>query len=216
MERRAARPGHRRSHTARSPGARARRPSRRPRRRDGHDRHDCRRPLCAWPIRSTWSAAAHVHVAQLRPAAVDRYPEGAVPPARFSQGVDTLKSVAPDFADAYRIVNSTSASSRTWLTPCRSRLARFEDQDHHGGVQARRRRLTRTRCSSRSLPRGPLFLINESFLKLYVEYAPTDKEGDAAGRRHRAVRIRLDGGRGRPTSGCRRSTTSAWSSTSDR
>ena len=53
--------------------------------------------------RSGAGAAQHP---QLRPAAVDRNAEGSVPPAELPAGQRQLISADPDFADAYRMVNS--------------------------------------------------------------------------------------------------------------
>jgi hypothetical protein len=97
----------------------------------------------------------------------------------FSQGVDTLKSVAPDFADAYRIVNSTSVFPNV-ADALPLALGGFETKIIKEGyklVDA----VDPDKIFEQVLPRGPLFLINESFLKLYVEYAPTDKNGAPLG-----------------------------------
>ncbi len=97
----------------------------------------------------------------------------------FSQGVDTLKSVAPDFADAYRIVNSTSVFPNV-ADAVPLALGGFETKIIKEGyrlVDA----VDPDKIFEQVLPRGPLFLINESFLKLYVEYAPTDKNGTSLG-----------------------------------
>lgn len=97
----------------------------------------------------------------------------------FSQGVDTLKSVAPDFADAYRIANSTSVFPNV-ADAVPLALGGFETKIIKEGyklVDA----VDPDKIFEQVLPRGPLFLINESFLKLYVEYAPTDKNGAPLG-----------------------------------
>jgi hypothetical protein len=106
----------------------------------------------------------------------------------FSQGVDTLKSLAPDFADAYRVVNSTSVFPNVGdAVPLV--LGSFETKIIKEGyklVDASQP----DKILEQVLPRGPLFLINESFLKLYVEYAPTDKDGNSLG--DGSVRFGLD------------------------
>jgi hypothetical protein len=100
----------------------------------------------------------------------------------FKTGLDQLLGAAPDFADAYRIVNSVGIFPnvqdalplslglfKTTILPEGYRLLDAADPD---------------KVFEQVLPPGPLYLINEEFLKIYVEYAKKDKNGttQAAGK----------------------------------
>ncbi len=98
----------------------------------------------------------------------------------FQQGVDELMGAAPDFADAYRLLNTKGIFPNIQdavplvLGAFRTRIIdegyRLLDAADPG------------RILEQVLPEGPLFLVNESFLKIYVEYsfAKNDKTGTAA------------------------------------
>ena len=106
----------------------------------------------------------------------------------FRQGVDALQSLSPDFADAYRIVNSTSVFPNV-ADAVPLVLGRYETKIIKEGfklVDA----VQPDKIFEQVLARGPLYLINEKFLKMYVEYAPTDKTGGSLG--DGSVRFGLD------------------------
>jgi hypothetical protein len=93
----------------------------------------------------------------------------------FKTGVDELMSAPPDFADAYRMLNSVAIfpnvadalplSLGAFKTRIVAEGYRLLDQANPDAVL------------EQLLPPGPLYLINEEFLKLYVEYAKKDKNG---------------------------------------
>ena len=100
---------------------------------------------------------------------------------RFTPGVKQLFGEAPDFADAYRIVKSVAVFPNvqdavplvlgTFKTQIIAEGYRLIDQANPGKV------------FDQVMPAGPLFLINEKFLKIYVEYAKSPAAADA-GRLH--------------------------------
>ena len=93
----------------------------------------------------------------------------------FKTGVDEVMGAPPDFADAYRMLNSVAIFPNIQdalpltLGSFKTRIVeegyRLLDQANPNDV------------FEQLLPPGPLFLINEEFLKLYVEYAKKDKNG---------------------------------------
>lgn len=93
----------------------------------------------------------------------------------FKTGVDQLMGAPPDFADAYRMLNSVGIFPNVQdalplaLGAFKARIVeegyRLLDQASPDSV------------FEQLLPPGPLYLINEEFLKLYVEYAKKDKNG---------------------------------------
>ncbi|MEA2600136.1 MAG: hypothetical protein QOF89_1128 [Acidobacteriota bacterium] len=93
----------------------------------------------------------------------------------FKQGVDQLLSAPPDFADAYRIVNSPGIFPNV-QDALPLALGAFQTK-----ILAEGYRLLDpadpAKVFEQKLPEGPLFLINEKFLKIYVEYAKKDKTG---------------------------------------
>ena len=94
---------------------------------------------------------------------------------RFKPGVDQLLSETPDFADAYRIVNSKGIFPNV-KDALPLALGTFQTK-----ILAEGYRLldpgTPAKVFEQLLPEGPLYLINEKFLKIYVEYAKKDKNG---------------------------------------
>jgi hypothetical protein len=97
----------------------------------------------------------------------------------FQEGSDILRGAPPDFADAYRMINSSGifpnvqdalplalGSFQTKILAEGYRLLDQADPD---------------KVFEQLLPEGPLYLINEQFLKLYVEYAPKDKDDNPLG-----------------------------------
>jgi hypothetical protein len=93
----------------------------------------------------------------------------------FQNGLDQLLGAAPDFADAYRIINSAGIFPNVqdalplnlgaFTTKILSEGYRLLDQADPDKV------------FEQILPPGPLYLINEEFLKVYVEYAKKNKSG---------------------------------------
>lgn len=93
----------------------------------------------------------------------------------FQEGKDLLLGAPPDFADAYRMVNSAGIFPHV-QDALPLALGAFQTQILPEGY----RLLDPTdpaKVFEQILPEGPLFLINETFLKIYVEYAKKDKNG---------------------------------------
>jgi hypothetical protein len=98
----------------------------------------------------------------------------------FQQGVDQLLGAPPDYADAYRLVNTKGIFPNVqdavplalgaFKTSIIKEGYKLIDQANPASV------------FEQLLPAGPLKLIDESFLKIYVEYefAKNDKNGTAA------------------------------------
>jgi hypothetical protein len=97
----------------------------------------------------------------------------------FQDGIQELKSATPDFADAYRLVNSKgifpniqdalSLNLGTFKTKILAEGYKLLDEADPA------------RIFQQVLPDGPLYLINEQFLKLYVEYSNKDRDGNPVG-----------------------------------
>jgi hypothetical protein len=93
----------------------------------------------------------------------------------FRTNLDELISAPPDFADAYRMLNSVAIFPNiqdalplnlgAFKTTIVEEGYRLLDQANPDAV------------FEQLLPPGPLYLINEDFLKLYIEYAKKDKNG---------------------------------------
>jgi hypothetical protein len=100
----------------------------------------------------------------------------------FRQGTDRLFGAAPDFADAYRLVGSSGIfpnvqdalplSFGTFQTKIIAEGYKLLDPADPNKV------------FEQLLPEGPLYLINEDFLKIYVEYALKDTKGNKTGDGH--------------------------------
>jgi hypothetical protein len=97
----------------------------------------------------------------------------------FQKGVDQVLGAPPDFADAYRLVNSSGIFPLVQdalplaLGAFRTKIL---DEGYKLLDQA-----DPNKVFEQVLPEGPLYLINEDFLKIYVEYAPKDKNGNKQG-----------------------------------
>ncbi len=93
----------------------------------------------------------------------------------FKQGVDQLLGAPPDFADAYRIVNSKGIFPNV-QDALPLALGTFQTK-----ILAEGYKLldpgNPAKAFDQKLPEAPLYLINEKFLKIYVEYAKKDKAG---------------------------------------
>ena len=90
-------------------------------------------------------------------------PGGVVPPK-----VDQLFSDPPDFADAYRLVNTKGIFPNV-ADAAQLDLGTFETKILEAGYKLVDK-LDPPKLFEQILPPGPLYLINEDFLKLYVEY----------------------------------------------
>jgi hypothetical protein len=96
------------------------------------------------------------------------------PVPSFEDGVDRLLGDTPRFADAYRILNSEIFPNIEDALPLA--LGGFETRILEQGYQLLDQ-LDPTAVFEQILPDGPLFLINEDFIKIYVEYAKKDAAG---------------------------------------
>ena len=93
----------------------------------------------------------------------------------FQTSVDQLLGAPPDFADAYRMLNSVGIFPNV-QDALPLNLGAFKTRILEEGYKL----LDQTNPDNvfeQLLPPGPLYLINEEFLKLYVEYAKKDKNG---------------------------------------
>lgn len=95
---------------------------------------------------------------------------------RFQQGVDQLLGEAPDFADAYRIINSPGIFPNV-QDALPLALGAFKTKILAEGYRLLDE-VAPDKVFEQLLPEGPLYLINEKFLKIYVEYAKKDKSGN--------------------------------------
>ena len=98
----------------------------------------------------------------------------------FQQGVDQLLGAAPDFADSYRLINTKGIFPNVKdavplvLGAFKTRIIdegfKLLDEANPGKVL------------EQVLPKGPLYLINESYLKIYIDYnfAANAKNGTPA------------------------------------
>jgi hypothetical protein len=97
----------------------------------------------------------------------------------FAEGVDQLlvgaAGGAPDFADAYRIVNSAGIFP-TVQDALPLALGTFQTKILAEGYKLVDQ-IDPTKVFELQLPDTPLYLVNEQFLKIYVEYAKKDKTG---------------------------------------
>ena len=149
----------------------------------GNDRRRRRMTCSAWPTRSISCGRPVAANAQLRTLAVDRDPEGAVPPARLQAGRRRGPRGTRPTSPTPTASSTRRASSRTCRTRSRWPSARSRRRSSPKAT-ACSTRPTRTRCSSSCCREGPLYLINETFLKLYVEYAKKDKNGNTTADGH--------------------------------
>jgi len=95
---------------------------------------------------------------------------------RFKEKVSTLLSEAPDFADAYRIVKSPGIFPNV-QDALPLALGAFQTKIIAEGYRLLDVANPAAVFEQKNLPAGPLFLIHEDFLKIYVEYAKKDKNG---------------------------------------
>ena len=100
----------------------------------------------------------------------------------FKQGLDEVLGAPPDFADAYRIVNSPGIFPNVQDTLPLA-LGSFKTKVLSEGYRLLDE-ADPNKVFEQLLPEGPLYLINETFLKLYVEYAKKDKDGNTTADGH--------------------------------
>jgi hypothetical protein len=96
---------------------------------------------------------------------------------RFTDGLKELVHEAPDFADAYRIVNGAGIFPNV-KDALPLALGGFKTKILEEGYKLLDE-VNPDKIFEQILPEGPLLLVNESFLKIYVEYAKRNKEGNA-------------------------------------
>lgn len=94
----------------------------------------------------------------------------------FREGVSQLLGLQPDIADAYRILNSAGIFPNV-QDALPLNLGSFQTQ-----ILAQGYKLVdpgdAAKAFQQKLPDTPLYLVNEDFLKLYIEYAKKDKAGN--------------------------------------
>lgn len=94
----------------------------------------------------------------------------------FQDGVSQLLSLKPDFADAYRILNSAGIFPNV-QDALSLDLGSFQTQILEQGYKLVDPG-NLAKVFQQTLPDTPLYLVNEDFLKLYVDYAKKDKAGN--------------------------------------
>ena len=87
---------------------------------------------------------------------------------RFEKGVKQLKSEPPNFADAYRLVNTKGIFPKVQDTEVLN-LGAFQTEILASGYKLVNPALPGTGFEH-AMQKGPLSIINESFLKIYIEY----------------------------------------------
>lgn len=98
---------------------------------------------------------------------------------RFEENVNELKSAVPDFADAYRLVNSKGIFPKVQDTEAMN-LGAFKTKILAEGYKLLNE-ANPAEIFKHQMQKGPLFLVNEKFLKIYVEYENVDKNGGSLG-----------------------------------
>ena len=133
----------------------------------------------------------------------------------FQQGVDQLLGATPDFADAYRLVNSTGIFPNV-QDALPLNLGALQDADPRRRATSLLDQADPDKVFEQLLPPGPLYLINEDVpedLRRVRQEGQERRHAPATG----MLRFGFDSGAADlARSGSRRSTTSAWSSTSAR
>ena len=97
----------------------------------------------------------------------------------FADGVAELKSAAPDFADAYRLVN-TKGIFPNIQDALPLALGAFKTKIVAEGYKLLDE-ANPAKVFEQILPKDPLYLINEEFLKIYIEYTNRDRDGNPLG-----------------------------------
>jgi hypothetical protein len=97
----------------------------------------------------------------------------------FAEGVNELKSAVPDFADAYRLVNSKGIFPKVQDAEALN-LGAFKAKILPEGYKLLNE-ANPAEIFQHPMQKGPLYLVNEKFLKIYVEYQNVDKNGGTLG-----------------------------------
>jgi hypothetical protein len=93
----------------------------------------------------------------------------------FAEGVNELKSAVPDFADSYRLVNSKGIFPKIQDAEAMN-LGAFKTKILGEGYKLVND-ANPMEIFQHQMQKSPLFLVNEKFLKIYVEYQNVDKNG---------------------------------------
>ncbi len=96
----------------------------------------------------------------------------------FEEGKKVLQSSLPDFADAYRLLDSKGIFPKLDKLP-RLDFTGFDVNIEEGGFQLLNT-LDPVKAFQQEMPAGPIYFVNEKEVKIYVEYAAKDKSGDGA------------------------------------
>jgi hypothetical protein len=97
----------------------------------------------------------------------------------FAEGVNELKSAVPDFADAYRLVNSKGIFPKIQDAEALN-LGAFKAKISADGYKLLNEG-NPAQIFQHQMQQGPLYLVNEKFLKIYVAYENVDKNGGSLG-----------------------------------
>jgi hypothetical protein len=97
----------------------------------------------------------------------------------FAEGVNELKSAVPDFADAYRLVNSKGIFPKIQDAEALN-LGAFKTKILTEGYKLLNE-ANPAEILQHQMQKGPLFVVNEKFVKIYVEYQNVDKNGASLG-----------------------------------
>src|SRR6185503_5211192 len=98
---------------------------------------------------------------------------------RFEETVKELKSAVPDFADAYRLVNSKGIFPKVQDAEALN-LGAFKTKILDEGYKLLNE-ANPAEVFKHEMLKGPLILVNEKFLKIYIEYKNVDKNGGSLG-----------------------------------
>jgi len=97
----------------------------------------------------------------------------------FAQGVNELKSAVPDFADAYRLVNTKGIFPKIQNAEALN-LGAFKTKILAEGYKLLNE-ANPAETFQHQMQKGPLFLVNEKSVKIYVTYENVDKNGGSLG-----------------------------------
>ena len=97
----------------------------------------------------------------------------------FAKGVNELKSAVPDFADAYRLVNSKGIFPKVQDAEAMN-LGAFKTKIMAEGYKLINE-ANPAEIFQHQMQKGPLYVVNEKFIKIYVEYQNVDKNGGSLG-----------------------------------
>lgn len=95
---------------------------------------------------------------------------------RFEEGLDELLSEIPDFSDAYRMLNSAGIFPNLDDTIPLD-LGSYTTKIIEEGYKLLDE-LNPDQVLEKALPDGPWYIVNEDFLKIYIEYDKRDKDGN--------------------------------------